>query len=391
MKFIPSNWLYNAGVIGFLRVLESAGENVESFLKDDGSVEIIDFDKKFLSEIKKVNNYEIPKLAYSYLIFNFDELVSEINIDSDEEKVKKVWGKLFNTYYRGFFNANTNYLFQHSKRSPALIQQFSDFILNLTNINSNNLKCSFCISNNFNFNYKNKFTSEHNKIIGASFSEVPNSFWNLDKSSSLNICDFCSFILLNYHLGIIELSDNSEIFINAPSFKIMWYLNKYARTLYGKQEAKEIREILGMSLIEMASRLQLQLSKWTKMNIEVIVKYKVKKEKEKEEDKIDFFSLPYEVVDVLSDRDIASLLNKIGEFKILNMVLDGKFDEILKLGERIFRIAMKPKNELGEQEKDFINENIRLEKNRKNLISFSQNLFKLYALISNKIKNEVMI
>ncbi len=85
------------------------------------------------------------------------------------------------------------------------------------------------------------------------------------------------------------------------------------------------------------------------------------------------------------------MLNKIGEFKILNMVLDGKFDEILKLGERIFRIAMKPKNELGEQEKDFINENIRLEKNRKNLISFSQNLFKLYALISNKIKKEVMI
>ncbi len=292
MKFIPSNWLYNAGVIGFLRVLESAGENVESFLKDDGSVEIIDFDKKFLSEIKKVNNYEIPKLAYSYLIFNFDELVSEINIDSDEEKVKKVWGKLFNTYYRGFFNANTNYLFQHSKRSPALIQQFSDFILNLTNINSNNLKCSFCISNNFNFNYKNKFTSEHNKIIGASFSEVPNSFWNLDKSSSLNICDFCSFILLNYHLGIIELSDNSEIFINAPSFKIMWYLNKYARTLYGKQEAKEIREILGMSLIEMASRLQLQLSKWTKMNIEVIVKYKVKKEKEKGKIKLISFHCP---------------------------------------------------------------------------------------------------
>ncbi|CUT04172.1 Cas8a1 family CRISPR/Cas system-associated protein [Candidatus Chrysopegis kryptomonas] len=393
MEFIPSNWLYNAGVIGFLRVLESAGENkvnVENFLKEDGGVEIDDFDKKFLKEVKKVDNYEIPKLAYYYLIFNFNEIVNG-EASSDDEKIKKVWGKLFNTYYRGFFNANTNYLFQHSKRSPALIQQFSDFVRNMTNSNKNSsIKCSFCLKSDYNFFYKNKFTSEHNKILGASIGEVPNTFWNLDKKNSLSICDFCSYILLHYHLGIIKLSNNSEIFINAPSFKIMWHLNNHARTLYEKQRAKEVKEILGMSLIEMTSRLQLQLSKWTKMNIEVIVKYKVKVN-EKWEDKIDFFSLPYEVVDVLSDREVASLLNKIGEFKILNMVLDGKFNEILKFGERVFRIAIKPRNEWGKQERDFINENIKLERNNSNLISFSQNIFKLYALINDKIKKEVLI
>ncbi|MEO0223849.1 MAG: hypothetical protein ABIL76_01995 [candidate division WOR-3 bacterium] len=382
MILYPSNWLYNAGVIGFLRVLESAGENVENFLKDDGSVNIIDFSKKFLSEVNKVNNYEILKLAHNYLIFNFNEIVSE-KANSDEEKIKKVWGKLFNTYYRGFFNANTVYLFQPSKKSPALIEQFSNFIKNMLNSNQNSfIKCSFCLTSNYNFSHKNKFTSEHNKIIGASFGEVPNSFWNLGNSSSLNICDFCSFILLNYHLGLIKLSDNSEIFINAPSFKIMWYLNKYARTLYGKQKTKEIREILGISLIEISSRLQPQLSNWTKMNIEVIVKYK---------DKIDFFSLPYEVIDVLSDRNIASLLNEIGELKILNMVLDGKFNEILKFGERVFRIAIKLKNERGKHEKDFINENVKLKKNKEDLISFSQKLFKLYALIEEKVKMKVLI
>ncbi len=380
----PSNWLYNAGVVGFLKVLESAGENIEKFLKDDGTVEIDNFSQNYINQQINVSEFSIPKLAYLYLIFNFNELVSEkdkSNINSDDEKIKKAWGKLFNVYYRGFFNANTNYLYKSSKKSPALIQQFSNFILNMINASSNNIKCLFCISNNYNFNYKNKFTSEHNKIIAASFKEIPNIFWNLDSFSSLSICDFCSFILLNYHLGIIELSDNSEIFINAPSFKVIWYLNKYARTLYEKQKAKEIREILGISLIEMASRLQLQLSKWTKMNIEVIVKYK-----ENNKDKIEFFSLPYEVVDVLSDKEISALLNEIGEFKVLNMVFDGKFDEILKFGERMLRIAMKPGNERTKNEENFVEENIKLLRNKKDLTLFSQNLFELYALISDKMK-----
>lgn len=40
IKIYPANWLYNAGVIGFLKVLEKSGERVEELLKDDGIVEI---------------------------------------------------------------------------------------------------------------------------------------------------------------------------------------------------------------------------------------------------------------------------------------------------------------------------------------------------------------
>jgi len=54
------------------------------------------------------------------------------------------------------------------------------------------------------------------------------------------------------------------------------------------------------------------------------------------------------------------------------MVLDGKFNEILKFSERVFRIALKPK------------------RNKNNLISFSQKLFQLYALIEEKMKKEVL-
>jgi hypothetical protein len=63
---------------------------------------------------------------------------------------------------------------------------------------------------------------------------------------------------------------------------------------------------------------------------------------------------------------------------------------ILKFSEKVFRIALKPKNEWGKNENEFINENVKLEGNKNNLISFSQNLFKLYALIEEEIKKEVL-
>jgi len=73
------------------------------------------------------------------------------------------------------------------------------------------------------------------------------------------------------------------------------------------------------------------------------------------------------------------------------MVLDGKFNEILEFSERVFRIALKPKNGWGKHENEFIKENVKLERNKNNLTLFSQKLFKLYALIEEEIKNEVKI
>ncbi|MCX7734161.1 MAG: hypothetical protein N2254_05290, partial [bacterium] len=386
-----SNWLYNAGVIGFLKVLEKCGEKVENFLKDDGSVQIdkSEFEKKYIEDkvsvnTKKGQNFSIPKILCEYLVVSFDKLSKEKKSDNQkqgsrlDEKIEGVWGKLFNTYYRGFFNANTRHLFTSSKKgSKPLIEQFSDFVENmLTTKSSTNTLCSLCNSSNYNFSYKNKFTSEHNRILGASASKdegVPNSFWNLTKETSLNVCDFCSFILLHYHISLVKLPDNSEIFINAPSFKIMWYLNKYAET-FEKLERKEIKQILGLSIIEMSRKIYVQLGRWEKMNIEVIIKYREKKEKKKYEDKIDFFSLPSDVVDILSDKEIANLLSQINEFKVLEPILDGKFREVLSFGERVFRIGVKQgekKQISGNLEDNFIENNVNLKKNRENLIEFA--------------------
>ncbi len=360
----PSNWLYNAGVVGFLRVLQECEENVEDFLKDDGSAEI---DKKFFSKIK----------------------IDEIYFGKD--KIVSIVGK--SSLYRNYLQPQWKDIFPHFVKNLGSINVIQD--------------CGICgegkyldrsVFQNLSKDKIDKDKIEKfltgierldvrlNNMLAPSLGEFPNSFWNTNFSTK--VCHLCGYILIHHHLSLTKLSDNSEIFINAPSFKVMWYLNKYAREISEKQKVKQVKEIFGISLIEMTRRLNLQLGIWTTMNIEVVSKYKVKKDNQWE-DKIEFFSLPYEIVRLISNSEIASTLNDIGEFKILNMVLDGRFNKILEMGERIFRISLKPKNERGKNENEFINENIKLEKNRKDLISFSQKLFKLYALINEKLKKEV--
>ena len=388
----PSNWLYNAGVIGFLKILESCGENVENFLKDDGSVKI---DLSLFDKIK-IGSAEIPKFI-KYLV---DYLVDDEDLNKwkqkNEEKYKELKDKFGDDFGYKFIRA-WGKLFASKTPFQNLVQreewqnfEFANLISKIPEIvnpTNREIVCSICGNYNVKiFDPESKLEKRlknlqitHLKELGPSIGEFPNAFWQLKSSSP--VCLICITLILCHKESLISLSDNSEIFINALSFKVMWYLNKYAKTIYSKKQAKTLKEILGMSLIELAIKLNLQLGRWTSMSIEVVSKYK---------DEINFFSLPYEVAQLLSNKSIANLLDQIGEFKILNMVLDGKFNEILKFSERVFRVALKPKNEWSENENEFINENVKLERNKNNLISFSQKLFKLYALIEEEIKKEVL-
>ncbi|MFH7835883.1 MAG: hypothetical protein QXL51_04730 [Candidatus Aenigmatarchaeota archaeon] len=351
----PSNWLYNAGVIGFLEVLEMCGETVENLLRDDGSV---CFEKSLFKKI------DTNRLYFS------------------ENKIARIIGK--SSLYR-------NYLQKTWK--PA----FEAFVNNLENLNLFS-SCDICSEgkyldqNIFNSSSINNLIVKFingirtydvrlNYYLAPSKKKFPNSFWN--NNTSLVVCDLCGYILIHHHIPMVKISGDSEIFINCPSFKLMWHLNKYVKEIYTKEVIVEVKKILGMSLIELASKLYINLGRWEKMNIEVVCKYKMRKN-EKEEDKIEFFSLPAEIVDLISDRAIANIINEIGEFKILNMVLDGRLKDILSFGEKIFKIGLKPENERGKHETDFINSEIRLERNRRNLINFSQKIFNLLALIESK-------
>jgi CRISPR-associated protein Cst1 len=188
----------------------------------------------------------------------------------------------------------------------------------------------------------------------------------------------CSFLIIHHHLAFTPLSDGSEIFINAPSFKVMYYLNKFAREVFGALSAEEMRSkrnILAMSMIEYATKVQATLGVWTGMNIEVV---------SRRGSQIEFFSLPYEVVQLLSDRRIGNLLSQIGEFSILNRVLDQDFSRLMETGYRLLRIGLKPDRERGKSENDFVNQTLRLGKNRRDPARVADQIFQLCALIEEK-------
>ena len=338
----PSNWLYNAGVVGFLRVLEKLGKTVEEFLKNNGSVEIIKNDNLIPEDIfrlwdemtkgKKGYNWGGQKGYYA---------------NQTEGSIKKKIENLIKGY---------------SAKSKKAIKMGCFFCGKIISITKS--KASY-------------YTQAYGNILISSEKTFRNSYWNFNSKDF--VCPQCEFIIMCHHLALTELSDGSEIFINAPSFKLMWYLNKYS-SIYKAEGIKHLKEILGMRLIEMASKFYIQLGRWEKMNIEIVSKYG---------NKIDFFSLPAEIVNLLTKKEIACLLIQIGEFKILNMVLDGKFKDILSFAEKIMRIALKKSDKRTKNEKDFI-EDIKLDRNKQNLTEFSQKLFKLYALIEREIKKEMI-
>ncbi|WP_157841547.1 Cas8a1 family CRISPR/Cas system-associated protein [Anaerocellum danielii] len=344
-----------------MTILEEMGYDINNFLKDDGRV----------------------VLGISYR----------------EDEIFKVWDQLtknkFGYSYSGKKGGTQQYYYAN-QTEDSIKKRIEKFINHSTSTKGVERVCFFCYTKEMVKKQDiDPWTQAYGNILAGSDKTFGNLYWN--NSAKDFICSKCQFIIMCHHIALIELKNfseksnqksNSYLFINAPSFKLMWYLNKYVREIYEKKGKSSPRQIIGMSLIEMALKLNIQLGKWTAMNIEVVSKYTEKKDR-KPMDKIDFFSLPYELVFLLSDRKIAALLSEIGEQSILNMVLNSDYTKILKLAEKIFKIALKSKNERSDKENEFINETIKNEKNKENLISFSEKLFKLYALIEEKVKKEV--
>jgi CRISPR-associated protein Cst1 len=373
----PTNWLYNSGVLGVIRVLEKIDCNMENNLLNDGTF-LLNIDLLSIYQPQVVNEFKLTNFGLHWLLESLEEISPQPNLDVDE-KAKKAWGMLFNVFYRGFFNANTQYFYNASNTSPALIEQFNNYLNSFTNQNESKTKCTFCLRE-ANATYKNNYTSEHSKLLGTSSGDkgVPNSFWNMDKNNSISICDYCSMVIISGHLSRIKMLGNSEIFINAPSFKVMYELNKLVKESFGSAnnaEARTKREILASSVIEYTNKIQTSLGIWTGMNIEIVTKKK---------DVIEFYSLPYNVIKLITDRQIASILSDLGEYSIYNIVLDEKYSRLIDITQKVLKLSTK--EQLSKNEENLMKEFLNNWKNQKHLTATANKLLKLYSLIEDKLK-----
>jgi CRISPR-associated protein Cst1 len=308
----PSNWLYNASVIGFLWSLENVEKiEINNFLKNDGSV-VIERD-----------------------------IFEKLNVDKRYFVEKVVDGIVGNGYFRNYINPSR----QEDKKN------YHFFVKALKDIqNIENKYCGVC-NNKFSFdattidklksawkkddgtdgnfltfyNGINKFSVAFSNDIAPS-KGVPNSAWNCEHL--FDICPLCSFLIIHHRKAFTKIRDG-QMFINAPSFKLIWLLNKYADEVISKNESFENSQILGLSLMQLAQKISFTLGAWSIMNIEMTIK------RGKE---IDYLTIPYIIAKVLLNKDIASLIQQSGEFYILNLVLSGKFDMLLKLNNAILRV-----------------------------------------------------
>lgn len=323
----PTNWLYNASVIGFLESLkEIENFDVENWLSDEGTA-------------------SIPRNIFE-------------NLDCDKRYFKDKLCRCIIIGKRPQNNKSTKFIYYPNYINPSRKKQdekgFPYFVKELKNIQNSSSICGLC-NQSYSFNdnsvsylnsiWSNNSRSDFNKFfdnitrysitlnssLGSPISKFPNAFWNMKHSFSL--CPLCAYLIIHSHIPFVSIKDG-DIFINHSSFKVMWYLNRFLRNVLGKSNVYELKQILGLTLLEFAQKISTTLGIWSMVNIEMIIK---------RGDTIDYYSLPFNVVKILLDRDVALLLNKINEPYIFELILNEHFDFIIELNHELIKSVLDDK------------------------------------------------
>jgi hypothetical protein len=458
IELYPGHWLYNAGVIGFLTILNSIEEDDVSNVINSGlSKNILKnlFNKQIGISFTPLINEKIPYWHWEYLSRTYRKYYGNINtlvsavfhsasnttnstlkaqlkkklIEKDKQYKKhnflirgkeidfsEIYKHIDEEIWKNTFKRNPTLTVEDAiKLSSDKLEDFKNAIIYRRAIAF--LFSTGCFYQNYynpgwygnadkflgffspekitktidierkDFDTKCDFCGSHNlsmkKIdlmmfanLFPSYGNFPNSFWNMNLNQTQNICSLCEFFLLHQHLGFIKTSDNVEIFINAPSFEIMLNLNLMLKET-SLLDSLDKKDLLAITIIEAVARRNLLIGKWAEMNIEII---------SQKNGIVDFFSLPTLVVKLLGNRRIALQLKEIGEFSVLNLLLNQKFNELVELAYRILKISMKNSNE---GDKNFINNNLFLYRNKKDKKAqrlVANKILKLYALIEEQLK-----
>ncbi|KIE18563.1 hypothetical protein DS62_13960 [Smithella sp. SC_K08D17] len=370
----PGNWLYNAAVLGFLRLLK---DDVKKLFHENAVILTEDISKK----LQVITQENLTEWAFRYIN------VSAEHFGFHENDLNDKYVNVINKRLSGQKGYYTNLITMASKDGnisksvPKLNEKIKwlypeDEKGAKQKPKKTTLTCSFCIkryqinkADASKFVFQNKFLS----LLGGS---MINLFWNC--TPNLYLCPECSFFLIHNHLAFINTIDG-EIFINAPSFKTMWYLNQYAERIFNKSDT---RNILAMSVMEYSQKINATIGVWSFSNIEMIRK---KYDYEQKRTVIDELSLPYEKTRLLLNRKISALISATKEPFILETVLSGRYDDLLKLNERILKTVQARK--VNEKE----NYICRLrDKSIPNFNALCKILPELYILINKQLVEEVI-
>lgn len=366
IELYPGNWLNNASIVGFLFSLQKIESiDVSDFLFSDGRAV---FPKELFSKLKVQERYFTEKLCECLIIGNVSKTskVKYINYINPSNKGDK---EGFEDYVR-----ELGFVINNGHRCVL-----SNTTYKLSSISIKKLNDKWVEYGSKEGGFENflksitKVSGRINERLGGAES-YPNGNWALKNSTYIN--PLFSFLVIHQHLAFTKLADYSNVFINAPTFQMMYELNKILMEMAGKENVT-YRNLLAMSIVEFSIKTNVLLNSWTGMNMEII---SIKK------DKIEFISIPYNTVKLLSNKKIAELIGSIGDFKILNLVIDQKWDELVEIGYRLLKISM---NGIGKEDRNFIGQFYTPEgyKTPLSIKNLANKLLKLYSLITERIKN----
>jgi CRISPR-associated protein Cst1 len=234
----PSNWIYNASVIGLLKVLDWINKVLD-----------------WIHNVSIIGLLKFPDWIHNVIVIKLRKVLKACKISFNINKTVSINPSSIKSAYKGIFNYHQQklkenfYIWGKNNRYPNYIQDpQKDFfekyyIPSLEKISkSNTKKCSWCsgyfIPQNILDNLKGKFKGKFDKFIdqrekfqeihfsglGAPITKTPNFFWNFNYS--IPICHLCSFFIIFNHLAFIKTQEG-EIFINAPDFELIWDLNQF--------------------------------------------------------------------------------------------------------------------------------------------------------------------
>jgi|Deesub1362B_J571_1020462.scaffolds.fasta_scaffold00011_170 CRISPR-associated protein Cst1 len=341
IRLYPSNWLYNAGVVGLLRVCSDIGRfKIEEWLEDDGTVKV---------DMKIFKNSQALKWFYKY--------------HNDKPPI------IGNSIYKNFINPS------RKQKDENSLRKFVELLYrNLIFNNNNDNSCRLCGSK-LAFNKIDKeieeflstrqiFNMMHSQLLAPSLGDMPNSFWSCN--NDFYLCPLCIYLIIHHHISLIPTNDG-KIFINAPSFKMIWFLNKFASEVLDKWKEYSVRRILGLSLIEFSQRIYATFGTWTMMNIEMVII---------RSGKIDSYSLPIDVTRILLNPKISSLISRTGEPMILDIVLKRDYKQLLVISQKILKYSIGGSNSFDDKYLSAL-----VNKDRRSLNNLSLILPELYTRI----------
>jgi CRISPR-associated protein Cst1 len=262
------------------------------------------------------------------------------------------------------------------------------FVGKLTKLVDGEKNCSLCGTNKFYIELENEtddfkrfleirshFNNMHEKLLGG-FGLNSNIFWN--NSPSFYICPLCIYLNLHHYIPFISTREG-QIFINASSFKVMWYLNKFAEEIFSRDKNYDTRKILGLSLMEFSQRIQSSIGAWSMMNIEIVLI--------KRDNTIDYYSIPYNVSKILLNSQISSLISAINETYVFELVLQARYKDLIDLNHSIIRCLFASDFKKSLESNQFLNKKI-YNKSKENFEKILKLLPELYTKINSVLKEE---